>query len=207
MNLDANTMAGGDAVDTIVGFENVTGGAGNDTLTGVTAGSILIGGAGNDNITGLGGTDSIDGGDGDDTLIGGAGADTLDGDAGSDSLTGNGGADIFVFDDNLGGAGEIDTINDFATTSDTIEVSVTVFTALQGTTGNNLSQDAGNEFLAIAGGAATSVNQRFIYDTTNGDLFYDDDGSNGNAASLVADLDPLDTGLVTLAAADIFIIA
>ncbi|MBP6014988.1 MAG: hypothetical protein KBA31_22390, partial [Alphaproteobacteria bacterium] len=75
VNLSTNVVSGGDAQgDTITGFENVTGSAGNDTITGDGNANVLLGGAGDD---------TIDGGAGNDTIEGGAGADTLTGGAGS----------------------------------------------------------------------------------------------------------------------------
>jgi Ca2+-binding RTX toxin-like protein len=53
----------------IAGVENVTGGSGNDTLTGSSAANQLIGGDGNDKINGGGGADILTGGDGSDTFV------------------------------------------------------------------------------------------------------------------------------------------
>ena len=53
--------------DTLNGFENLTGAAGNDRLTGNSAVNVLTGNAGNDTLAGLGGADKLVGGDGIDT--------------------------------------------------------------------------------------------------------------------------------------------
>jgi Ca2+-binding RTX toxin-like protein len=71
-----NTPGGG--VDTLSGFENLTGSNFGDTLTGDVGANVLRGGGGNDN---------LDGSDGDDTLLGGAGSDKLIGGNGIDTLS------------------------------------------------------------------------------------------------------------------------
>jgi len=69
VNLSTQVASGGDAEgDTIAGFENATGGAGNDSLTGTNDDNVLIGGAGDDTFVGRNGDDSIDGGAGVDTM-------------------------------------------------------------------------------------------------------------------------------------------
>jgi len=62
--------------------------------------------------------------DGDDALSGGAGNDRLIGGAGNDRLSGGAGADIFVFDFPDEG---IDTINDFVSGTDKIQLSASGF--------------------------------------------------------------------------------
>ncbi|MGF7148800.1 Ca2+-binding RTX toxin-like protein [Sphingomonas zeicaulis] len=77
-----NTIGAG--IDTLSGFENLTGSAFNDTLTGAADVNRIEGGLGNDIINGLAGNDVLIGGDGNDTLMGGAGDDSVDGGAGVD---------------------------------------------------------------------------------------------------------------------------
>jgi Ca2+-binding RTX toxin-like protein len=96
VDLSAGMASGDDAgADTLLGIENVIGGAGNDTLIGDEAANVLDGGDGddtidggdgNDVITGGGGNDVLTGGDGDDVLMGGDGNDTIAGGAGFDTL-------------------------------------------------------------------------------------------------------------------------
>ena len=69
---------GGAGIDTLSGFENLTGSAFNDTLTGDPGANVLAGGAGNDVLNGGAGDDVLNGGAGADTLSGGAGLDTAD---------------------------------------------------------------------------------------------------------------------------------
>ena len=79
VNLATGTAEGDEAgSDTLIGIENVIGGAGNDTLTGDDGANILDGSAGNDRIHGAGGNDIIIGGAGNDVIDGGTGFDTLD---------------------------------------------------------------------------------------------------------------------------------
>jgi len=92
----ATGTATGQGTDTLVGNENLTGGAGNDTLTGnantnvlsgASGNDILLGGPGNDQLHGNGGRDMLVGNSGNDSLIGGPQVDSLLGGAGIDTLT------------------------------------------------------------------------------------------------------------------------
>ena len=83
----------------------------------------VIGGDGIDVILTDAGADIIDGGLGSDTIISGAGADVLIGGAGNDVLTGGADTDVFVIDANDFGAFGGDTITDFESGVDTIELS------------------------------------------------------------------------------------
>jgi Ca2+-binding RTX toxin-like protein len=75
VNLETGMGSGGNAQgDRYVSIENVVGSGGNDTLIGDANANLL---------RGLTGNDTIDGGGGDDTLEGGAGADYLVGGAGT----------------------------------------------------------------------------------------------------------------------------
>ncbi len=64
--------------DTLSGFENVTGGAGDDTLTGDAGDNLLTGGDGNDVLKGGDGNDTLVAGAGNDALTGGTGINTAD---------------------------------------------------------------------------------------------------------------------------------
>jgi hypothetical protein len=72
--------------DSLSGFENVSGGAGDDRLFGDETGNILAAGPGNDEANGRGGDDSISGDVGNDTVVGGPGRDDLEAGEGHDTL-------------------------------------------------------------------------------------------------------------------------
>ena len=59
--------------DTLVGVEELEGGAGSDTLIGDDLGNALFGNGGDDHLEGRGGDDVLDGSEGNDFLDGGAG--------------------------------------------------------------------------------------------------------------------------------------
>ncbi|MDQ2081666.1 Ig-like domain-containing protein [Xanthobacteraceae bacterium Astr-EGSB] len=103
VDLAAGT-ASGDHVgtDTLIGIENVIGGAGNDTLIGDDAANVLDGGLGNDTIDGGAGNDVLIGGAGNDVLTGGDGDDLLKGGAGNDAIAGGAGFDTLDLSDATG---------------------------------------------------------------------------------------------------------
>ena len=140
----------------------------NATLTGAAA--LRLTGDENDNV--------LTGNAGANIISGGAGADTLIGDAGNDVLTGGADDDVFRFEQN----GGVDTLTDFTSGSDVIEL----FELLSGDAldGSGLAADAfGN------GSAATTAEQRVLYDQTSGNLYLDLDGSGTDAdAVLIAKL-------------------
>ncbi len=82
-------------------------------------GQVLGGGAGNDTILGNGGADILCGDPGDDQVFGQDGNDVLCDGSGRDSLSGGAGVDVFV----LSSDGEVDTITDFQTGIDRIDLS------------------------------------------------------------------------------------
>ena len=115
------------------------------------------------------------------SITGNKGANTLKGKGGNDVLTGLDGSDSFVFNTGLDGTNNVDRITDFNIADDTIRVDDAIFTQA-GPTG----------VLAAAafhiGSAAADASDRFIYDDTTGDLFYDPDGTGAGAATLFATL-------------------
>lgn len=117
-----------------------------------------------DTIDALAGNDRVNARDGDDTLDGGLGKDTL---------TSGSGKDQFVFDTKPG-AGNVDTIKDFAAGGDRIVLDHDVFTRLD----KGALADGAFE----VGSAASGEDVRIVYDNEAGTLSYDADGSGGAKA-------------------------
>jgi Ca2+-binding RTX toxin-like protein len=182
--------------------------SGGQTINGTSAPETLTGGAGNDTINGGAGSDRLFGRDGNDTLAGGTEADNmfgengndwLDGDAGQDRLTGGAGADSFVFNDALASA-NADYVNDFVSGSDRLLLDDAIFAKL----GGPGSFTAGDERFVAAAGARNGVeaDDRLMYDTSTGKLYYDPDGLGGGGAFIVGVVQ----GAPTLVATDITVI-
>jgi serralysin len=100
-------VVGGGEFDTILNFENFTGGGGNDTLQGTLGANVIAGGAGNDLIYGFDGADLVDGGAGNDVIAGGIGDDTITGGDGGDWLYGEDGNDNLSGTAKSGGAFDV----------------------------------------------------------------------------------------------------
>ncbi len=115
------------------------------------------------------------GGSADDVLIGSEIANTLAGGDGNDTLTGGAGADVFHFDVAPNAADNIDMLTDFAAGIDRILLDADVFAGLGPTLGGAFH--AGGGVLA-----AIEADDRILYDTTTGLLYYDADGSGAAAA-------------------------
>ncbi|WP_416667750.1 M10 family metallopeptidase [Egbenema bharatensis] len=150
---------------------NAVRGAGNEldnVIHGNGLNNTLVGGEGNDTLWGEAGNDKIFGEDGDDVLIGGLGKDWL---------LGGLGADRFLFN-SLSERG--DHIKDFSVAErDRIIVSARGF-------GGKLKAGrlAAQQF--VLGARATGGDDRFIYNSANGRLFFDADGSGSSKQALLA---------------------
>jgi len=158
----------------------IDGGEGNDTIVGMAGGDSLFGGSGNDSLSGGAGSDYISGDEGNDIIDGGSGDDTIEGRLGKDTLAGGAGSDTFLFDFNLDTKNsDADVIADFAPGVD----SITLFI------GESDRELKLSEFKSGAGlNAAKTEDQRVIYDTSTGKLYYDADGRGGEACVLVVTL-------------------
>ena len=115
-------------------------------------------------------------------LYGNAGDNVLDGKGGSDALLGFGGADTFAFTTALG-AGNVDVLGDFLSATDKIALDDAIFTQIGG-----LGALGAGAF--VTGTGAQDGNDRIVYNSTTGQLFYDADGSGGSAQVLFATLNP-----------------
>jgi Ca2+-binding RTX toxin-like protein len=114
-------------------------------------------------------------------ISGNTGANRIAGGLGNDVLKGGGGTDTFVFD--ALGEADADQILDFSRIDDTIELDGGTFEALGPDT---LGADAFHK-----GSAAADAEDRIVYDSATGNIFYDADGSGTDAdAILVATLNP-----------------
>lgn len=171
-----------------LGDDILIGDDGDDIIYGGAGNDYLLGGSGRDLIWGDAGQDILNGGDGDDCLFGGADNDTLFGGAGKDTLFGGLGADQFRLT-NLLNQG-IDRIQDFQSGIDKIAISAL------GLSGGLMAGKAitADQFLETTNSTATTINQRLIYDSTTGGLFFDADGAGlGSRAVQLATVyvDPL----------------
>ena len=154
--------------------------SGNDLVIGTSGHDTLAGGAGADVVNGNGGVDRV---------LGGAGNDTVAGGVGRDVLIGGRGGDEFLFNTNSSASGVVDRIGDFNHVQDVIGLSLSVFTQLGGT-GVLTNAQFGT------GVAATTAQQRILYDAASGDIRYDRDGAGGVAAVVFAHVTP---GLIVTA--------
>jgi Ca2+-binding RTX toxin-like protein len=139
----------------------------------VLIGNGAINGTGNDlgnAVTGNAGSNSLNGKAGDDTVNGAGGNDRLSGGAGNDTLTGGPGADTFQFDAPLDFSTNVDRVVDFVPAVDAIRLIGTVFSAL--TTAGALPAAAFRR-----GGGAADPSDRILYDTGQGIVQYDADGT------------------------------
>lgn len=125
-----------------------------------------------------------------DKLTGNDGRNILQGDAGADFLKGKGGGDVFVFGPELSD-GTFDTIADFKPNSsksktDLIGLSQDYFDGI-GSVGEKDSDGlAGINSKAFHAGKtneAHDADDRLIYNSRTGELYYDRDGNNGVYAS------------------------
>ncbi|HYI49221.1 MAG TPA: hypothetical protein VEX35_12235 [Allosphingosinicella sp.] len=128
------------------------------------------------------------------TIFGNDGVNILDGKGGSDILIGRAGGDTFAFTAALG-AGNVDTVHDFAAGTDKIALDDALFTAIGG-------PGALNSNAFVTGTAAADADDRIVYDSATGQLFYDADGNGAGAAVQFA---TLSTGLA-LSASDFIVI-
>ncbi|MCB1432687.1 MAG: hypothetical protein KDK75_09555 [Alphaproteobacteria bacterium] len=181
--------------------------SGKDIIVGSDFSDTLIAGDGNDRMSGRSGNDRMFGGNdrdrmsgdgGDDVMRGENGADRMDGGDGADVLIGGRGSDQFYFTSALGTG--VDTVKDFNPARDALCLDDAVFAEI-GTAGSSMNAGSFVTTAAI-GSAVLDANDRIIYDTSTGNLYYDDDGSGGNGAVRFAQL----TNLATLSATDILVV-
>ncbi|MEQ1955738.1 calcium-binding protein [Mesorhizobium sp. CN2-181] len=203
-NDTADGGANNDAIRGDAGNDNLSGGTGSDTLQGGTGADRLDGGTGIDtasysgaaarvtvslsnpsinsgdaagdsfvsieNLVGSDFNDALNGNSANNAINGGAGNDILKGYAGNDRLTGGAGQDIFVFNSALNADANVDTVTDFNVAADTMQLDNLFFTALP------TGALAASAFKDITDGPK-DANDRIIYNSETGALYYDADGS------------------------------
>lgn len=172
-----------------------TRGAGMDTLLSIEQ---LAGSSYSDNLAGNGVANLLTGWDGNDLLNGRGDNDRLVGGRGQDSLVGGAGRDEFVFNAALNGGGNADRIIDFSAADDRMTLDEDIFTALAV---GALPAAAFGSGAGVA--AARDSSDRILYNTTDGNLYYDPDGSGGLASKLFGTL----AGTPGITAADFLVVA
>ena len=118
----------------------------------------------------------------DNIIIGTKGFNLLDGKGGNDTLIGGAGKDIFLFDTAVNGNTNVDTITDFMTGADKIELSHAIFSQLSI---GNLNQA---NFVVSFNGEAVDSNDYLLYNTTTHTLLYDADGNGAGVAVAFANV-------------------
>lgn len=198
---DTYVVGAGDFVD-----ELVSGSAGTDVVrssvdfnlsdTNQAVGSI-------ENLVLTGYAYSATGNKGNNVLTGNGSDNILNGGGGNDTLVGGGGADIFKFNSALSATSNVDRIKDFTIdrmddfNKDLIWLENGIFTALKKT-----GMLAAGAFAKNASGVAQDADDRVIYETDTGKLYYN---SNGNAAGGAVHFATLSANLA-LTNADFFVI-
>ncbi|MDW9596686.1 calcium-binding protein [Sinorhizobium meliloti] len=192
-------FAGNDILDGGSGADNMRGGKGNDTYF-VSSNSDIIdekadSGSGIDtvqsvnsfnlantavvlgdveNLTLLGSANNGSGNALANIIVGNASNNLLNGARGRDTLTGGAGDDTFFFNSTLSSLSNVDTITDFNVADDTMRLENANFTAIVGT-----GVLTAGQFVSNTTGVASDADDRMIYETDTGNIYYD---SNGNAA-------------------------
>jgi serralysin len=187
VDMRAGTVVGGGTGGSgRVAFSNIEAAEGtqfNDRLTAHDGGAQLFGGRGTDTLRGGAGDDNLSA---DGTTTGfnlGSGNDFISGRGGNDFLTGGDGGDFFVFEV-APGAANADIVADFVSGVDQLLLDDAVHANI-GARG----RFAVNDERFVAADGATSgqeADDRVIYNSSTGDLYYDADGSGAGAAQLIA---------------------
>jgi Ca2+-binding RTX toxin-like protein len=169
--------------------------------------AVVQGSSFDDELTGDAFRNMLRGGYGDDTLWGGDGNDYIFGADGQEVLTGGNGRDGFLFGA-VANANNFDQVVDFSD-DDWLAFDNLFFEDLKAAAGStkryyaeittrNLDVD---QFQAGEGHAALTADVRIIYDSADGILYYDADGSGAGEAQAIADIGVNHD----LSAADIFV--
>ncbi len=117
-------------------------------------------------------------------VVGNAGANVINGGGGSDTLHGLGGRDTFLFDTAPHASANRDSIADFSVPLDTIKLENKVYKGL-GTTIGTLAPEK-----FFSGATAHDADDRIVYDSATGALWYDSNGAARGGAVQFAQLAP-----------------
>ncbi len=115
-------------------------------------------------------------------LNGGGGNDVLNGGSGNDTLTGGAGSDTFAFTTPLNALRNVDSITDFTSGTDRIQLSPAIFRDM------GFSGSPGSDAFFHLGATAQDADDRILYDQAVGSLYYDADGAGALAAVQFATL-------------------
>ncbi|WP_376099023.1 calcium-binding protein [Roseomonas sp. CCTCC AB2023176] len=197
INLTGSSTA--NAITGNAGANRINGLSGNDTLEGLGGNDVLSGGTLFDMLRGGDGDDVLFGDEGGDTLEGGDGNDRLTGGAARDFMTGGAGLDTFTLDTPFSFYTPVDVITDFNSVDDRILLTSEL---VPGMALGNIGAAA---FIAASSVTYTTESQRILYNTSNGYLYYDADGSG--AASTARSIGLLQNIPATVTANDFTVIA
>ncbi|WP_201837950.1 M10 family metallopeptidase C-terminal domain-containing protein [Microvirga zambiensis] len=152
----------------------------------VAGGFTIANGVFIENATGGGGPDGLIGNAGGNTLTGNAGMDTLWGDGGNDVLNGGAGKDYFVFDTKPNKSSNKDHIADYNVSADTIWFDNAAFSKLGKGSYDKPVKLKTDMFVKAS--RAQDREDRIIYDSKKGVLYYDPDGTGRNKQVEIATL-------------------
>ncbi len=213
-NAAANRLGGGDGNDRLkggAGQDALSGGNGNDIFDLEDGADTIVDSSGTDTITTTIGRDltkyaavenlvlygaaaasgygnnlnnALYGNIAANWLSGSNGNDMLYGGAGNDTLTGGAGHDTFVFNTALNAVTNVDVLRDFSVAADTILLDNAVMAGLGLATGTL----AAGKFWKSTSGLAHDADDRIIYETDTGKLFYDANGKASGGAVHIATL-------------------
>ena len=166
-------------VETVVGFEILSGSAFGDNFTGSALAETFWGNDSADWLNGGGGNDALFGGADGDVLDGISGDDSLWGGGGNDYLNGGDGQDWFIFGGAIAGSDGIDTLANFQTGIDVLAIPAAW---APGLAAGPLAPDQYD--FTFQSSQATTPDQRFIYDLSFHYLYFDADGSESAYSSI-----------------------
>jgi Ca2+-binding RTX toxin-like protein len=186
-----NNNSGKDTIFGGLGNDSLYGGDGADSLVAGVGNDFIKGGAGNDKLYGNEGNDTLYSSEGNDLIDGGAGNDWLIGDSQKDTLVGGAGNDVFEFYlEGLTGR-YADQLSDFKVGEDKIYLDDANYNRITITASNF---DKGTIT------SATLAGQYYIYNTSNGTLYYDADGNGAGLGIAICTL----TGKPNISVSDFY---